>query len=131
MTFTHSSATAQSKKVEFNTSTIVPGAEGTAKVKKDKNGNYSVDIEIANLADPKKLTPSKQAYIVWIETQEKGVQKIGQIHTSGTMFSKAKKASMTTEIPYKPTKVFVSAEDDPGVGQPGSVVVLSTNAFAL
>ena len=64
---------AQKKKVSFNTSTVVPSAEGTVKVKKDNNGNYNIDISIDNLADPKRLTPAKKAYVVWLETQEKGV----------------------------------------------------------
>jgi hypothetical protein len=122
-------SSAQSKKVAFNTSTVVPGAEGTVKVKKDKNNNFDIDISIENLADPAKLTPAKKAYVVWIETAEKGTKNIGQVHTSSSMFSKVKKASMTTVSPYKPIRIFVSAEDDPGIEQPGTVIVLTTNSF--
>jgi hypothetical protein len=126
---TYSSSYAQSKKVTFNTSTVEPNAEGTVKVKKDKNGNFNIDIEVDNLADPSKLIPAKKAYVVWLETQEKGAKNIGQIHTSGSMFSKAKKASMTTVSPNKPVRIFISAEDDPATEQPGTVIVLTTNSF--
>lgn len=126
VTFFSSSA---QKKVSFNTSTVVPGAEGTVRVKKDKNGNYNVDIDIVNLPEPKKLTPAKKTYVVWVETQEKGAKSIGQIHTSSSMFSKTKKASITTASPYKPVRIFVTAEDDPGTEQPGEVEVLTTNSF--
>jgi hypothetical protein len=129
MTATYSVSYAQTKKVSFNTSPVVPGAEGSVKVKKDKNSNYNIDIDIENLAEPGKLTPAKKAYVVWIETQEKGVKNIGQVHSSSSMLSKVKKASMTTVSPYKPTKIFVTAEDDPGIEQPGTVVVLSTDSF--
>lgn len=128
VTFTFSSW-AQSKKVPFNTSTVVPGAEGEVKVKKDKNGNFNIDISIENLAESSKLTPAKKAYVVWIETKEKGVKNIGQVNSSSSLFSKTKKASITTVSPYKPVRVFISAEDDGGVEEPGTVIVLTTNSF--
>lgn len=120
---------AQTKKVSFNTSTVVPGAEGNVKVKKDKNNNFNIEISIENLAEPKKLTPAKKAYVVWLDTQEKGTKNIGQVNPSSSMFSKLKKASITTVSPYKPVKIYVTAEDDPGVDQPGTVIVLTTDSF--
>ena len=126
---TYFSSSAQSKKVSFNTSAVVPGAEGTVKVKKDKNGNYDISVDIENLAQSKKLTPPKNAYVVWLETHEKGVKNIGQIQSSSSMFSKTKKASISTVSAYKPVRIFITAEDDPGVEQPGEVVVLTTNSF--
>jgi len=129
MTHLHSSA---QKKVSFNTSTVVPAAEGSVKVTKDKNGNYgnySIDVYIENLAPPDKLTPSKKVYLVWVETQEKGAKNIGQLKSSSSMLSKTRKASISTVSPYKPTRVFISAEDDAGTEQPGTVIVLTTNTF--
>jgi hypothetical protein len=123
------SLSAQSKKVSFNTSAVVPDAEGTVKVKKDKNGNYHISVDIVNLADSKKLTPPKNAYVVWLDAQEKGAKNIGQIHSSSSMFSKTKKASISTVSAYKPVRIYATAADDPGVEQPGEVVVLTTNSF--
>jgi hypothetical protein len=117
------------KKVRFNDSVVVPGAEGEVKVKKDNNGNYHLDIEIQNLADSKKLTPSKNTYVVWIETKESGSKNIGQVHSSSALFSKAKKASIETVSPTKPTRIFVTAEDDPAVEFPGPQIVLTTETF--
>jgi hypothetical protein len=129
LTATYFSSPAQTKKVAFNTSTVVPSAEGNVKVKKDKNGNFNIEIEISNLADPSKLTPAKKAYVVWLETKDKGAKNVGQIHTSSSLFSKAKKASFTTVNPEKPVRMFISAEDDTGIEQPGKVIVLTTNNF--
>jgi hypothetical protein len=108
---------------------MVPGAEGEVKVKKDNNNNYHIEVNVVNLADSKKLTPSKNTYVVWIETNDKGSKNIGQIHSSSSMFSKAKKASITTVSPSKPIKVFITAEDDPNVETPGEQVVLTTAPF--
>ena len=123
------SASAQSKKVNFNTSTVVPGAEGTVKVKKDKNGNFNVTIDIVNLAPPGKLTPARKAYVVWLETAEKGVKNIGQINSSGSLFSKTRKGSINTVSPHKPVRIFISAEDDPAIEEPGTMIVLTTESF--
>jgi hypothetical protein len=129
VTVVYLSFSSSAQKVHFNTSPVAPAAEGEVKVKKDKNGNYNIDVSINNLADSKKLTPPKNAYVVWIDTKENGTKNIGQIHISGEMFSKAKKASITTVSTAKPVKVYVTAEDDPGVESPGSVVVLTTDSF--
>jgi hypothetical protein len=128
MTMSYLNLSAQ-KKVPFNTSTVVPGAEGTVKVKKDGNGNYHIDVDIVNLADPSKLTPARKAYVVWVETEEKGAKNIGQIHPGSSMFSKTKKASISTVSPIKPIRVFVSAEDDPSTEEASTVIVLTTNSF--
>jgi hypothetical protein len=69
---------AQTKKVPFNTSTIEPGAEGTVKVKKDKNGNYNIDISIDNLADPKRLTPAKKAMLCGWKRRRKASKTSGR-----------------------------------------------------
>src|SRR5690242_18398495 len=66
-----------SKKLHFATSTVVPAAEGVVKYKKDNNNNYAIDVKIRNLADPKKLTPSRNTYILWMETEQSNVQNIG------------------------------------------------------
>lgn len=117
------------KKVPFNTSTVVPGAEGTVRVKKDNNKNYTININVNDLPDSKKLTPSKSTYIVWIETNEAGVKNIGQIKSSHSMLSKAKKASISTVSTHKPRRVFISAEDDGTISSPGTQIVLTTDSF--
>ena len=121
-------STAQ-KKVSFITSTVVPGAEGTVKVKKDKNGNYHIEIDIEHLPPAGKLTPAKKTYVAWVETQENGIKNIGQLKSSSSMLSKTRKASIETVSPYKPNRVFISAEDDGGIEQPGTLVVLTTDFY--
>ncbi len=47
------------KKISFQTSSVVPAAQGSVKVKKDNNNNYSIDLNVIRLADPKRLNPRK------------------------------------------------------------------------
>ncbi len=118
-----------SKKISFQTSSVVPSAEGSVKVKKDDNNNYSIDLNVIRLADPKRLEPSKSTYVVWIETAENGSKNIGSLNTSSSMFSKTLKSSLKTVSPFKPVSLFITAEDNADIQYPGTQVVLRTDRF--
>lgn len=117
------------RKVHFNTSTIVPAAQGNVKIKKDNNNNYSVDLNVTNLAEPKRLQPPMQVYVVWAETEKSGVQNLGQLNTSSGLLSSKLKASLETNTPFKPIRIFITAEDQANIQYPNSYVVLNTNNF--
>ena len=113
-----------SKKLNFSTSTIVPAADGSIKYKKSDNGNYAVDIKILHLAEPKKLVPSRNHYVVWMQTESNGIKNLGQITTSTGLFSNTLKSSLKTVTPFKPKSFFITAEDDANISYPGTQVVL-------
>ncbi len=118
-----------SPKIPFATSTVVPTADGSVKVTRDNNNNYSIDINIKHLADPKRLVPAKTMYIVWAETQQNGTRNIGRLNTSSGLLSSTLKSSLKTVTPYKPTMIFITAENEAGVEYPGSQVVMTTRNF--
>ncbi|MEO6730776.1 MAG: hypothetical protein ABIN01_06135 [Ferruginibacter sp.] len=118
-----------SKKISFQTSTVVPAAQGSVKVKKDKNNNYSIDLNVIRLAEPKRLDPPKNTYVVWMETADNGLKNIGSLNTSSSMFSKTLKSSLETVSAFKPVSVFITAEDNSNIQYPGYQVVLRTNRF--
>jgi len=113
----------------FQTSTIVPAARGYVKVSKDNNKNYVIKVELTNLAEVKRLTPPKSTYVVWLVTEEDITRNIGQIKSSSSMLSSKLKASFETVSSNKPTKIFITAEDDGNVQFYGSQIVLTTNKF--
>jgi hypothetical protein len=117
-----------SRKIAFQTSSVVPAAEGTVKVKKDNNNNYHIEVEIANLAEPNRLQPAKKTYVVWMETDLEGAKNIGQINSSSGFLSKRLKASFDAVSAIKPTRIFITAEDEGTVQYPG-MQVLSTGAL--
>ncbi len=117
------------RKIAFTTSTVVPAAQGSAKVKKDKNDNYNIELNVIRLADPKRLNPPKDTYIVWMETEQNGTKNIGQLKTSSSLFSKTLKSSLETVTSFKPTRFFVTAEDNANIQHPGMQVVLRTEPF--
>ena len=118
--------TSCAKKLRFATSTVVPAAEGRVKYKKDDNNNYSIDVDIKNLANPTKLVPPKNTYVLWMETEQSSVQNLGQIVSSSGLFSSTLKASLNAVTPYKPRSFFITGEESPTVTYPSTQVILTT-----
>ncbi len=123
--------TACAQKITFLNSAVVPSAEGTITIKKGKNNNYNIDLDVKRLAEPGRLTPPKTVYVVWMETAERGVQNIGQLSTSTSTFSNMLSSSLKTVSPHKPTGFFITAEDDAKGNYPGMTVVLKTGPIDL
>lgn len=123
------SFTSCAKKVNFLTSSIVPAAQGYVKVKRDNNENYVIKIEISNLAEVERLQSAKSNYVVWMETDRGRTENLGQLNSSSGFLSKNLKASMETVSSYKPTKIFITAEDNTNVQYPGNQVILTTTEF--
>jgi hypothetical protein len=101
----------------------VPAATGDVTVKSDKNNNYVIQIKLAGLAEAQRLQPSKQTYVVWMETDHSTAKNLGQ-NTSTNL-----KASFETVSSFKPRKIFITAENDPAITYPGTQVVLTTDRF--
>jgi hypothetical protein len=114
------------KKMSFQTSSVVPAAEGTVKIKKDKNNNYNIDLSVKRLASPDRLNPPKKFYVVWMNSDNNAAKNIGQIKTSSSLLSKTLKSSLKTVSTTKPTSFFITAEDDTNIQYPAGVVVLTT-----
>ncbi len=117
------------KKINFQSSSLVPAARGEVKVKKDNNNNYGIHISLNKLAEPNRLQPPKTMYVVWMETADNVTKNIGQINSSTGFLSSKLKASFETVSATKPTKIFLTAEDDAGIQYPGTQMVLTTNDF--
>ncbi|WP_460671992.1 hypothetical protein [Larkinella ripae] len=106
----------------FRTSSVAPAATGAINVKKDKNKNYIVKVNVRNLADPKNLSPAKKTYLVWMESKENSIKKLGQLTPSG----KALQADLSTTTVTNPDQIFITAEDNTDIPYPDGPVVLTT-----
>lgn len=116
-------------RVKFATSSVSPAARGDVKIKKDNNNNYTIKIQIRNLAEVSRLQPGRQSYVVWLVSDKDETKNVGKIKSSSGMFSKLLTASFETVTSYKPTKIFITAEDDGTITYPSTEVVLSTERF--
>ena len=115
-----------SPKHRFMQSHVVPAAEGSIKIKKDKNENYSIDIDVRYLAEPRNLQPPGDTYVVWMETATSGTKNLGQLQISSSLMSSALKASLNAVTPFKPTRIFITAEKEGAVIYPNGQSVLTT-----
>jgi hypothetical protein len=116
-------------KAKFEKSAVVPAAQGTVKVKKDKNKNYSIQLDISNLAESERLTPAKKTYVVWLVSDQSETKNLGQFNSKSGTFSSKLKASFKTVTSNEPVKIFITAEDDATVQYPYGEVILSTERF--
>ncbi len=115
--------------VKFQNSSVVPAAQGKVKVKKDNNQNYRISVDIKDLADIKRLDPSKESYVAWMETRQGNTENIGQLRSSSGFLSNQKKATLETVSSYEPFRIFVTAEHGTNVRYPSNQVILTTDSF--
>jgi hypothetical protein len=107
----------------------VPAAEGSIQLKRDKNKNYVITVKMFNLAEVERLQPPKKAYVLWMENEEGRAKNLGQINSTHEMISHKLKAKLLTVSPFKPTKIYVTAEDEANVNMPSSFVVLQSRTI--
>lgn len=118
--------TSCAQRVVFPDSASLPGADAVLKINENKNNNYELELEVKNIAKPNRLTPPRNNYIVWLETASHGTVNIGNLRVSDK-----NRASMVTVTPYKPIRVFISAEDRQDVIFPSSQIVLNSEEFKV
>lgn len=118
-----------STKVTFPVSNVVPAAEPSASVNKNKEGAYEVKVDINNLARPERLSPPKKHYIVWVEAPGQGTIMLGEIANNSGIFSNKGKASFEAETMYPPSLILITAENSMDITYPGSHVVLKSRSF--
>ncbi len=115
------------RSINFNSSAVVPAAEGKIKLKKDRNNNYAIQVRINNLADPGKLQPARSTYVLWIESVDNGFKNLGQLRISRGAIGSRLRASLQTVTSFEPRRFFITAQDDGKAQYPANERVLETN----
>lgn len=115
-------------KTHFLTSSVVPAAQGTVQIKKDKNQNHVIIIDISNLAPSTRLIPPYNAYVVWLVSSEDNTINLGQLNTSYAFMSNNLNAKFETISSLKPAKIVITAENDPSIQYSSfSTTILTTD----
>jgi hypothetical protein len=99
-----------------------PAARGTVHLHVGDNKNTEVDLKVESMPAPSALTPSRNAYIVWIQPPDSGTQNLGQITPD-----KDQKAELKTATTYKRFKIFITAEDQAQMQSPAGPTILSAD----
>jgi hypothetical protein len=113
----------------FLNSSVVPGATGNVKVKKDGNQNYVIKVDINDLAEVERLQTSKLTYVVWMETEKGNNENLGQLKSATGFLSKQHTASLEATSPFKPVRIFVTAENESNERYPDHDEILTTDTF--
>jgi len=116
-------------KTHFQTSKIVPAAQGTVQVKMDNNKNYVINIEISNLSPSTRLSPPYKAYVVWLIANDNSAKNLGQLNSSDDFMSKNLKANFETVSSSRPAKIVITAENNPSVLFPSFSDIILTTAY--
>ena len=101
--------------VSFPVSQLAPAAEGSTKIRQDKNGNYNITVRVNYLADAERLNPPRSQYIVWVEKEDGSVQNIGIL-----VSDRLNKARLETKTPFVPYRILITAEDEGVPTWPGT-----------
>jgi hypothetical protein len=110
------------KEYHMTASSLVPAASGTVKVQKDQNGNAKLDIKVSNLADPARLTPPEDKYVVWIRPNDGEARKQGALSVDNDL-----NGELETVTTSKDCEVFITAEQSASVSVPTGPEVLHTH----
>ena len=109
---------------------IPPENKGQVEIKRDINSNYVIQINLRGLEAVNKLDPdSKKAFIVWMNADKQKAKNLGQINSNTGWLSDKSKASFEATSPFKPTKIYITEEEDVMVKIPGKIILWSTGKF--
>jgi hypothetical protein len=109
-----------SQEYPMKASNSVPAAAGIVKAQRDKdNGNTKLDIRVWHLANPSRLTPPANAYIVWVRPRDGAAVKQGAIRVD-----KDQKGEVKLVTEAKDFEVFITAEQSESVDVPSDFQVL-------
>jgi hypothetical protein len=125
--FIHSPASSQ--KMQFQLSQIVPAAQGTVEISTNTTKGYNINISILHLASPQRLQPAERTYIVWMDTESNGTKNLGEMQSKDGFLSNTLKANLKTTTPFKPIRIFITAEDVAAISNPHGQQVLTTATF--
>lgn len=117
------------KKTASLSQSMIPESNGNVQIKRDVNSNYVIHIDLSDLENVKNLSPAKEAYVVWMVSDQKLTKNIGQIEGANSWPSKRSKASFEATSATKPTKIYITAENDVNIQKPGKQIVWSTSSF--
>ena len=98
---------------------LTPAAMGKVTTDNDRNGNTGVEVEVKHMASPESLTPSKTAYVVWIQPRGKDPEILGLLRVNHEL-----EGSLRATTPYKDFDIFITAEESPKPSSPSGMVIL-------
>ena len=111
---------AGSKEYPMRASSSTPAAAGIVRVQKDKNNeNTKLDIKVWHLANPSRLTPTANVYVVWFRTRDGAAVKQGAIGVDKNQKGEVKLVTVAKDF-----EVLITAEQSESANMPSDFEVL-------
>jgi hypothetical protein len=110
----------------FPISDKTPAADMTAKKRIDKQKNYTLEINVKNLASSDRLNPPGSNYSVWIMTVDNEIKNVGQLNVKN-----AKKTNFKTVTPYDFNEIFITVENKGDSDYPVGIEIARTKIRRL
>lgn len=108
---------------QMTASSNVPAANGIVKIEKGKdNGNTRLNIKVTNLADPARLNPPANTYLVWIRPSGGTPEKEGVIRVNKNLDGEFHAVTAS-----KDCDVFITAEQTENAATPSPDEVLQAH----
>jgi hypothetical protein len=82
-----------------------------------------------NLMPTRVLQSGKQSYVVWMESDRGIAKNIGVLDNSTSFFNHTAKTTFRPASPLRPVRIYITAEDDPGIQFSQTEIVFSTSKF--
>lgn len=104
---------------------MVPAAEAETSVEADGNDNAVVKMSIKHLADPERLSRSRELYLLWAEVGGERTYPLGKlvVNDEGT-------GELTAVVPFEEFRLILTAEDGLSANAPSSDVVFRSELLS-
>lgn len=98
---------------------LAPAAVGEVKVKKDRNENEVLLIEVSHLPPPASLAEKNQVFVAWSSPDSENYTNLGQLK-----MGKDRSGELEAVTPAGNYEILITAEPSATVSEPGPHVVL-------
>ena len=107
---------------KMSVSPTIPAAESTVRFAKTTNDNTSIDLKVKHLAQPEKLTPPAQNYVVWVRSSKTAPpQNIGALSVDKNLTG-----TLQTVTSLHAFELFITGEASGQVQQPAGPPLMWT-----
>lgn len=104
----------------------VPAASGAVHVQREKGtGSLKLDVKVKNLAHPYNLTPSENAYVIWVRPSGGEAVRQGALQVDKNLSGELKTVTNSNAF-----DLFITAEPSENATAPAGTKVLSAHVSA-
>lgn len=107
--------------LQLGSSSEIPAAEGKVKLKKNRNGNIEIKLEVKHLAPPGRIIPGASVFVVWARglAPEAAAQNLGALKVDKNL-----KGKLTADTAMSSFDLFITCEQSQTVTAPAAPELL-------